>query len=78
MRRGRPLPEPLLDARGFAENFAVSRETLARLEAYADLLTRWSARINLVGRDTLADLWRRHMLEFGATAAARPRSCAQA
>jgi 16S rRNA (guanine527-N7)-methyltransferase len=54
---------PPLGARGFAELFPVSRETLARLEAYADLLTRWSARINLVGRDTLADLWRRHMLD---------------
>jgi 16S rRNA (guanine527-N7)-methyltransferase len=52
-----------LDARGFAEIYPVSRETLARLEAYAELLTRWSARINLVGRDTLADLWRRHMLD---------------
>jgi 16S rRNA (guanine527-N7)-methyltransferase len=48
---------------GFAECFPVSRETQARLEAYADLLTRWSARINLVGRDTLVDLWRRHMLD---------------
>jgi 16S rRNA (guanine527-N7)-methyltransferase len=36
---------------------------LARLEAYAELLTRWSARINLVGRDTIADLWRRHILD---------------
>jgi 16S rRNA (guanine527-N7)-methyltransferase len=52
-----------LDARGFAEIFPVSRETLARLEAYAELLTRWSTRINLVGRDTLGDLWRRHMLD---------------
>jgi 16S rRNA (guanine527-N7)-methyltransferase len=41
----------------------VSCETLSRLEAYADLLVRWSARINLVGRCTLADLWRRHMLD---------------
>jgi 16S rRNA (guanine527-N7)-methyltransferase len=58
-----PRPEPAINARGFAEIFPVSRETLARLEAYAELLTRWSARINLVGRDTLADLWRRHMLD---------------
>lgn len=56
-------PEPPLDARGFAEIFPVSRETLARLEAYAELLVRWSARINLVGRATLADLWRRHFLD---------------
>ena len=54
---------PPLDARGFAEIVPVSRETLARLEAYAELLTRWSERINLIGRDTLADLWRRHMLD---------------
>ncbi len=55
-------PEPPLDAQGFAGIFPVSRETLARLQAYAELLTGWSARINLVGRDTLPDLWRRHML----------------
>jgi len=54
---------PLLDAQGFAEIIPVSRETLARLEAYAALLTRWSARINLIGRDTIADLWRRHILD---------------
>jgi len=47
----------------FAELFSVSRETLARLEAYAALLTRWSARINLVGRDTLPELWRSHILD---------------
>jgi 16S rRNA (guanine527-N7)-methyltransferase len=54
---------PPLSAQGFAEIFSVSRETLARFEAYAQLLTRWSARINLVGRDTIADLWRRHFLD---------------
>jgi 16S rRNA (guanine527-N7)-methyltransferase len=56
-------PEPPLSAQGFTETLPVSRETLARLEAYAELLTRWSARINLVGRDTIADLWRRHFLD---------------
>jgi 16S rRNA (guanine527-N7)-methyltransferase len=53
----------MLDAQGFAEIVPVSRETLARLEAYAALLTQWSARINLVGRATIADLWRRHILD---------------
>jgi 16S rRNA (guanine527-N7)-methyltransferase len=52
-----------LGAEGFADLVPVSRETLARLEAYAELLIRWSARINLVGRDTLPDLWRRHILD---------------
>lgn len=52
-----------LGPEGFAEIVPVSRETLARLEAYAALLIQWSARINLVGRDTIADLWRRHILD---------------
>jgi len=56
-------PEPPLGPEGFADIIPVSRETLSRLEAYAELLTRWSARINLVGRGTLADLWRRHILD---------------
>jgi 16S rRNA (guanine527-N7)-methyltransferase len=55
--------DPVLNAQGFAEIFPVSRETLARLEAYAELLTQWSARINLIGRGTVADLWRRHILD---------------
>jgi 16S rRNA (guanine527-N7)-methyltransferase len=55
--------EPLLAAQGFAEFIPVSRETLARLEAYAALLIQWSARINLIGRDTVVDLWRRHILD---------------
>ena len=63
---------PLLDAQGFAEIIPVSRETLARLEAYAALLTRWSARINLIGRDTIADLWRRHILDSAQLSAFVP------
>jgi 16S rRNA (guanine527-N7)-methyltransferase len=41
----------------------VSRETLQHLQAYADLLTAWNPRINLVGPRTLDDLWRRHILD---------------
>jgi 16S rRNA (guanine527-N7)-methyltransferase len=41
----------------------VSRETLQRLETYAALLTKWQAKINLVGPATLPDLWRRHFLD---------------
>ncbi|MFO1060237.1 MAG: 16S rRNA (guanine(527)-N(7))-methyltransferase RsmG [Dongiaceae bacterium] len=48
---------------GFAAAAGVSRETLARLEAYAALLRRWQPRINLVANDSVADLWRRHMLD---------------
>jgi 16S rRNA (guanine527-N7)-methyltransferase len=55
-------PAPL-GAEGFAAATSVSRETLARLQAYADLLAAWSARINLVARSTLDDPWRRHFLD---------------
>ncbi len=48
---------------GFARATGVSRETLARLEAYAALLRRWRRRINLVSEASLDDLWRRHMLD---------------
>jgi 16S rRNA (guanine527-N7)-methyltransferase len=43
-----------------AAQTGVSRETLARLKAYADMLADWNERHNLVARSTLPDLWRRH------------------
>lgn len=52
-----------LTPRAFAEQVDVSRETLARLELYLDLLKRWQKAINLVGSKTLADPWRRHILD---------------
>ena len=51
------------DATAFARETGVSRETLDRLEIYADLLRRWTARINLVSRTTLDELWHRHFLD---------------
>lgn len=53
----------LLDARGFQNATGVSRETLERLTAYADLLRKWQPKINLVGPATLPDLWQRHFLD---------------
>ncbi len=47
----------------FREAFVVSRETLARLINYAELLEKWNRRINLVGRSTLPDLWHRHIAD---------------
>lgn len=44
----------------FAAASGVSRETLARLKAYAGLLADWNARHNLVSAASLADVWRRH------------------
>ncbi len=54
---------PILTPEGFQAETDVSRETLARLERYAGLLGKWNRAVNLVSRDSLADLWRRHMLD---------------
>lgn len=58
----RPVRLPL-GAVGFARITGVSRETLSRLEAYVELLDLWNRRINLVGRNTMGDIWRRHILD---------------
>jgi len=58
----RPVRLPLGPV-GFARISGVSRETLDRLSAYVELLSVWNRRINLVGRNTMGDLWRRHILD---------------
>ncbi|MGH7123446.1 MAG: 16S rRNA (guanine(527)-N(7))-methyltransferase RsmG [Stellaceae bacterium] len=57
--------DPALTPEAVAETLGVSRETLARLRTYVDLLTRWNGRINLVSASSLADVWRRHILDSG-------------
>jgi 16S rRNA (guanine527-N7)-methyltransferase len=43
----------------------VSRETAAQLGRYLELLATWNRTINLVAASTLADPWRRHVLDSG-------------
>src|ERR1700722_5344721 len=40
-----------------------SREVLDRLELYAEFLTEWNERINLVSASTLPHIWGRHFLD---------------
>jgi len=54
---------PPLTAASFQKQTGVSRETMARLGAYVELLGAWNRRINLVGPRTLGDIWRRHILD---------------
>jgi 16S rRNA (guanine527-N7)-methyltransferase len=54
-----------LTPEAFAEILGVSRETLRRLESYVDLVGSWNRRINLVSAASLADVWRRHILDCG-------------
>jgi 16S rRNA (guanine527-N7)-methyltransferase len=56
----------------FAQAFAVSRETLARLETYAALLTQWQKTINLVASSTLPDVWQRHFADSAQLVALTP------
>jgi len=53
----------VIDQQSFARTFNVSRETLDRLKIYADLLTKWQRRINLVGPSTIEILWTRHFAD---------------
>ncbi|WP_137157027.1 16S rRNA (guanine(527)-N(7))-methyltransferase RsmG [Rhizobium sp. FKL33] len=41
----------------------VSRETLDRLETFADVFNKWASVINLVAPSTKSDLWERHILD---------------
>ncbi len=59
---GAPSRKPLT-ADGFARATGVSRETIERLEAYVRVLDKWGRRINLVSRASMADVWRRHLLD---------------
>src|SRR5437763_2205866 len=61
-----PSPGPCLGPAcpsTFAAVSGVSPATLTGLESFARVPIRLSARINLVGANTLADLWRRHFLD---------------
>lgn len=41
----------------------VSRETIADLEAFAQLATKWTPKINLIARGTIGDIWDRHIVD---------------
>lgn len=62
--RPKPLArKPSYGPAEFQRDTDVSRETLDRLAAYAALLLKWNARINLIGRSSEAEIWRRHILD---------------
>lgn len=47
----------------FSDLVPVSRETLAKLDRYAELLTEWNQKFNLVADSTLPHIWNRHFLD---------------
>jgi 16S rRNA (guanine527-N7)-methyltransferase len=52
-----------MTAEEFLGAAGVSRETLAALQKYVDLLAKWQASVNLVSAATLAEVWERHILD---------------
>ena len=52
--------KPPMTPEDFAQNYNVSRETLARLMAYQALLGKWQQSVNLVGPNSLPHFWQRH------------------
>jgi len=71
-RPSSPLPD--FGPQEFAARTGVSRETLDRLKAYADLLVDWNSRHNLVSSASLADMWCRHFWDSAQIAPLVPET----
>jgi 16S rRNA (guanine527-N7)-methyltransferase len=68
------VPDTPFGIEDFAAHTRVSRETLDRLTAYADLLVDWNSRHNLVSERSLEDVWRRHFWDSAQLAPLIPVS----
>lgn len=53
-----------MDARSYlTETLDVSRETMGRLEIYADALVHWQKSVNLIAPETVDQIWHRHIVD---------------
>jgi len=52
-----------MTAKEFQSITGVDDRVIERLQVYAQLLEKWQGAINLVGPDTMADVWGRHFLD---------------
>lgn len=52
-----------MTAKEFARATGIPAKELGRLAQFVELLGKWQKKINLVGRETLKDVWRRHVLD---------------
>ncbi|MBL9049097.1 MAG: 16S rRNA (guanine(527)-N(7))-methyltransferase RsmG [Tabrizicola sp.] len=55
----------------------VSRETLAALRGFEQLVRRWTPAINLVSKSTLQDFWNRHIVDSAQVFSHYPPSARQ-
>ena len=42
---------------------SVSRETFQHLETFGELTAKWTAKINLIAKSTVPDIWNRHIID---------------
>lgn len=56
-----------------AEN--VSRETFQRLQILVGLVEKWQSRVNLVSRESLKNIWHRHVLDSAQIHGLLPPNC---
>ena len=47
----------------FIKHHPVSHETLQKLSEYLDILLKWNSKINLISKNSLEDVWVRHILD---------------
>lgn len=52
-----------MDIENELSQYNVSRETIEKLEKFAELLKEWNLKMNLVSRNSLEMLWERHILD---------------
>jgi 16S rRNA (guanine527-N7)-methyltransferase len=55
--------EPAADRERVLREFAVSRETAARLDAFVELLLVWQKKTNLIAPSTIQTIWSRHVAD---------------
>lgn len=51
------------DRTTFQKHTGVSYETADKLDRYAELLTEWNQKFNLVSKNTIPEIWNRHFLD---------------
>jgi 16S rRNA (guanine527-N7)-methyltransferase len=71
---GQTSPSAITGPDTFAEALRVPRETIHRLIRYAELLTEWQGRQNLVSARSLPHLWDRHFADSAQLIALAPEA----
>ncbi len=47
----------------FFDRLKVSRETIESIKRYMNLLIEWNSKVNLVSKNSINDIWKRHILD---------------